>query len=163
MLPGEPLLSAASVRWTLPSERACSDCAQQFHFDVDHSNWIKFFLYVTDVDDESGPYTFIPSSQERPLSFWSHRRYSDAEVASVWPASAIERMVGKAGTVFAANTKLLHKAGEARAGRRRVVLEVQFANSLFGGFHPVFVNKSLLRASSPILQRRQTFEIIDVV
>jgi hypothetical protein len=118
------------------SEQDHSQAAQRFHFDKDRIAFIKLFVYLTDVDEESGPHTFVPRSKlGRPASLWRDGRIPDAEIEAAWPGG-VRRVIGPRGTIFLADTSHFHK-GEPPRSRERLVFQIEYAASLFGRHYPL--------------------------
>lgn len=99
--------------------------SQNWHRDPEDRFLCKVFVYLTDVDASSGPFTYVRRSTrghewgnvypQRP----PHGRYPpEGEVERRIPASDIRSCTGRAGTVIFADTSGLHKGGYATANRR---------------------------------------------
>jgi hypothetical protein len=125
-----PVQDLVAMWWSTPAEQASSAAAQLFHFDLDRFSFVKLFVYLTDVDDDTGPHVFVLGSHRaKPRSLRHDRRYSDAEVAAVFGSG--RTITGPRGTVFLADTRGLHKGLELRHGHR-LVFQLQYSTSLFG-------------------------------
>ncbi len=133
----QPIYDFAAMWWSTPcGPKDYSSAAQKFHFDMDRLFFLKFFVYLTDVTPDSGPHVFVAGSHRRkPAALRKDRRYEDAEVAAHYPAQAIRSVCGRRGTIFAADTRALHK-GEPVLQGERLVLQVEFAISKFGQNYP---------------------------
>ena len=136
-----PMADVLTMWWnTAYSDRPSEAAAQFYHFDMDRIKWLKFFIYLTDVDTNNGPHTFIAGSHKSggiPPSVLKkgYVRLTDEEVSKHYsPADFIE-FTGKRGTVLAEDTRGLHKGKHVTQGDR-LVLQLQFSNSLFGGHYP---------------------------
>lgn len=132
-----PVYDFATMWWTTSrGEPDYSAAAQKFHFDMDRLFFLKFFIYLTDVTPETGPHVFVAGSHRRkPSPLREDRRYEDEEVARHYPAEAVKIVCGKRGTIFAADTRALHKGQPVIAGER-LVFQVEFAISKFGRYYP---------------------------
>ena len=113
-----------------------SEAAQFYHFDLDRIKWFKVFIYLTDVGTQDGPHTFIEGSHRSggiPQSMLrrGYVRLSDEEVLGHYSAEREIEFVAPRGTVIVEDTRGLHK-GKAVSGSSRLVLQLQFSNSLFG-------------------------------
>ena len=138
--------------WTNAKLRNVSDdaAAQLFHIDMDIIKWINFFIYLTDVDNQNGPHCFVTESHKhsnKPLKLWRDGRFTDDEISAFFPADQIVNLTGAAGTLLAVDTMGFHKGLSPIAGER-LVLQVRFACSHFGKFHP---KPTLDRNKMPIL------------
>jgi hypothetical protein len=117
-----------------------SEAAQFFHFDMDRIKWLKFFFYVTDVDDNCGPHSFVEGSHKDggiPFSMTSkgYSRLSDEEVINHYGKEKIKVFAAPKGTIIAEDTRGLHKGTNVIEGHR-LIFQIQFSNSLFGGQYP---------------------------
>lgn len=132
-----PIYDFAAMWWTTPhGSKDYSLAAQKFHWDMDRLFFLKFFIYLTDVTPDAGPHVFVAGSHRRkPPSLRPDRRYEDQEIEALYPRSAIRAICGPRGTVFAADTRGLHK-GQPVVSGDRLVLQVEFAISKFGQNYP---------------------------
>jgi hypothetical protein len=131
-----------------PETRSVS--SQLFHGDRDHLQFVKFFVYLTDVTSGTGPHVFVRGShRRRPLQLRRDVRFSDEEVAVHYPAGDVVEVLGPRGTIIAVDTSGLHKGKPPETGTRWI-FELEFASSLFGpGGLPMGI-----RAVSPLLADR---------
>ena len=114
------------------NDRALSDTAQLYHHDMHRLGFVKVFLYLTDVNDVSGPHTLVQGThRNRPDALWADGRHSDAAIAQHGLAKNETRITGEAGTVFLVDTSCLHK-GSHPDKEPRLMAQVQYVNSLFG-------------------------------
>src|SRR6185503_13469174 len=109
---------------------------QLYHFDMDRIKWLKFFIYLTDVEAANGPHCFVRGSHRThgiPSSLLSkgYARIRDAEVFQYYARETEVRFVAPRGTVIAEDTRGLHKGMEVLSGDR-LMLQLQLSNSLFG-------------------------------
>ena len=131
-----PVLSHVNLRWSTASPAPDREAAQYFHFDMDRIRWLEFFVYLTDVDEETGPHQFVVGSHKPhgiPAELLAHgyARLPDAEVRQHYAADRIVEFTGAAGTIIAEDTRGLHKGTALRKGRR-LMLNFEWANSMFG-------------------------------
>jgi len=137
----KPVIDVMSMWWhTDFSKQPDKDAAQFWHFDMDRIKWLKFFIYLTDVGPDNGPHSFVQGSHRsggipRSLLAKGYSRLTDAEVAAQYSTDRIIEFVAPRGTVIAEDTRGLHK-GKHLAGGDRLMLQLQFSNSLFGGYYP---------------------------
>lgn len=151
-LRSEPIL-ATVASWTslhspqaLQSER--DSAAQEFHFDLDWPKFVKFFLYLTDVNDLNGPFAIIEGThKKKPM--WSDRRFSEEEIYGSFGLRGLERrIIGKSGTLIVADTSALHRGSPVEAGSR-TVLQIEYAVSRFGASQQYGLFRKELRPPSP--------------
>lgn len=101
--------------------------SQLWHFDREDNYILKVFLYLDDVDEGAGPFTYAPGTHKKgkyrsikPEYFLEGgvRRTTDEQMNSVYPRDKWVRAVGKKGTIIFADTRGYHKGGEARTKDR---------------------------------------------
>jgi len=108
------------------TENAQAQYSQRWHRDPEEKRMVKLFIYLTDVDDGCGPFTFVPGSvwgqepygdlfpQKPPAGSYMDDATFDKEV----PKSAQRMMTGKAGTIILCDTSGLHRGGYATKNDR---------------------------------------------
>src|SRR6202008_1618571 len=57
----KPTISALGLRWSFPAE-GDSSALQAFHRDSEDWRYLKVLVYLTDVDEESGPHVYLHGS-----------------------------------------------------------------------------------------------------
>ena len=133
-----PVADVTTMWWhTSFSNQPDEEAAQLYHFDMDRIQWLKFFIYLTDVDADNGPHCFIKGSHRTDgipsaLLTKGYARLQDQEVFQYFSRDAEVRFLAPKGTVIAEDTRGLHKGLELH-NDDRLMLQLQFSNSLFGG------------------------------
>jgi hypothetical protein len=108
-----------------------SDAAQLYHFDCDWPLFIKFFIYLTDVSAEDGPFAIIEGTH-RHKPVWRDGRFGSVELLEHHALADKERRItGKRGTLIAADTSALHRGTPVARGPR-MVLQLEFAITRLG-------------------------------
>ncbi|MEL6557520.1 MAG: phytanoyl-CoA dioxygenase family protein [Bacteroidota bacterium] len=132
-LGSKPLNNSIIMWWSaLYTKTASSRAAQLYHFDMDHPKFIKFFIYLTDVDSDSGPHCYVKKSHvSKPDSLIDDKRYSDSDISDNYEASEIVEILGSKGTIVAVDTSGLHK-GKLPVNKDRLIVQIEFTNSFFG-------------------------------
>ncbi len=136
-LRAQPILDTVEMWWNTDySTSPDVEAAQFFHFDMDRIKWLKFFFYLTDVDANSGPHSFVSQTQReggipRELLSLGYTRLTDEQVLQYFSRERLIEFVGKKGTIIAEDTRGLHKGKHVKKGQR-LVFQVQFTNSNFG-------------------------------
>ena len=130
----EPIV-ISSLIWASPpfGDGPSSEAAQMFHFDMAHPHFMKFFVYLTDVDEANGPHCVVPGTHRRDLKGWKYRlkmgdRIQDEDIERDYP-KITQEVTGPKGTIFAEDTRAFHKGKHPRSGVR-FVLEVYIANAI---------------------------------
>ena len=158
---GQPVLMDEVAFWWTTTRRAedANLNAQMFHQDRDRLSFLKFFMYCTDVTEETGPHVYLRGSHRHiPWSLREDGRMTDDAVKAAGFWGEVRELTGPAGTLMAVDTIGLHK-GKTPIAADRLALENEFATSLFGMDYenPAFEPTALLRqryAEMPwVLQR----------
>ena len=104
---------------------------------MDRPKWLKFFIYLNDVDsEEHGPHCFIKYSHKtfsKPykLLLRGYERIHDEEIFKFFKKSDEKVILGKLGTLAIGDTSAFHKGLNPKTKKRKV-LTIEFSNSLFG-------------------------------
>jgi hypothetical protein len=129
----KPILDIISMWWSVPFSKESEDrAAQKYHFDMDRFKFMKFFFYLTDVTSETGPHCYVKgSSKNIPSPVLADRRIEDTEIQANYPAEDIIELTAPKGSIIAVDTRGFHK-GKSLTHGKRLLLQLQFSNSLFG-------------------------------
>ncbi len=120
----KPTISNISIWWSLPADGTAQE-AENYHRDVDEWRFVKFFLYMTDVDESGGPHCFVRGSH-RSSRFLRIRRIRDEEVIAAFSPNDLLQIRGRAGDAFLEDTFGLHK-GQPPTGRLRLLLQFEYS------------------------------------
>lgn len=119
-----PTISGLSARWSFPGESS-TETVQQFHRDSEDWKAFRVMVYLSDVDDGSGPHVYIPRTQGDRHG--SHLKVvCGSEIEQRFGAQRIVRQLGRRGTGFAVDTAGLHK-GELPRTAPRLLLSFQYS------------------------------------
>ena len=114
-----PTIASMQVWWTLGHASNAVEVARDdmFHRDVDDLKFIKIFMYLTDVGQENGVHSFVPTSHR---STWLVKRapITDEQIRQHFGDDAERIFVGPAGTIFLEDTWGIHRQTPAVSGRR---------------------------------------------
>ena len=103
--------------WSFPrpsSVEEKSKAAQIFHRDLDDFKFAKFFIYLTDVEQDDGPHVYVKKSHKPNFKdtlrdkFLIHR-VEDKNISKRFKESDVAEIHGKAGTIFFEDTYGYHK------------------------------------------------------
>lgn len=122
--------------WSYANEVAEADrnlYAQQYHFDLDDYRFMKFFFYLTDVDEESGPHVYMRGTHhaKKLKDLFPIRRFTDEEIHAQWGKDKETRVYGKAGSGFIVDTFGIHK-GQPPRKKDRLVIEFEWGQHYYG-------------------------------
>jgi ectoine hydroxylase-related dioxygenase (phytanoyl-CoA dioxygenase family) len=101
--------------------------AMAFHSDSDFFGFVKAFLLLTEVDEQSGPFTFVAGSHKEHRQVQG--RLSDEKLN--YREGDLRFGTGKPGDLVLAVTTGWHKASIPQKGYR-MMIQWMFTNSLFG-------------------------------
>jgi hypothetical protein len=122
-----PQLFEVYVEKTVPIGDSEPQFSQNWHRDPEEKRTLKVFMYLNDVDENCGPFTYIKKSQ--PTSNNSYSKLFKQELP--WGSYPSEAKVnfktdpkehfvatGKKGTIIFCDTAGLHRGGYAKNGAR---------------------------------------------
>jgi Phytanoyl-CoA dioxygenase (PhyH) len=95
---------------------------QLWHRDPDDERCVKVFVYLVDVDEDKGPFTYIKGSQ--PLGPEAHKlpdrdiRVPDDLMRRIFPEKDWFACTGPAGTMIIADTIGYHRGAKPKLGNR---------------------------------------------
>lgn len=150
-----PTITQLALRWSFPGAQADAD-VQGFHRDSEPGS-IKLLAYLTDVDLDAGPHSYVAGTHRDRMPLRLHH-YADADIARDYGAGLV--VTGPAGTAFAIDTKGIHKGTPPRR-HAPLVLMVQYSllPCLIYDYSPVayrgglavdrYVNRLMISAASP--------------
>lgn len=120
----KPTLSSIGARWSMPRD-GDPEGTQVYHRDPDDWRFLKVFIYLTDVDAETGPHAYVRRSHLTAGRIRS-QPYDPAELRGRYGANNIQLVVGPRGTAFLADTWGIHSGQVPRRGPR-LILQAQYS------------------------------------
>ena len=136
----EPIIDAY-MAWHSYAGRESAGSPQILHRDKDCFRFCKLFLYLSDVDEESGPHVYLPGSHRpdgfeqlyrmsttdghNPMQFFAGGQRNHAAYLEKVFADRFEHFTGPAGSTFLVNTYGLHK-GMPPKSRNRMLFQVLY-------------------------------------
>jgi len=148
VLGAQPTISYMAAWWSLPG-RGGAEHAELFHRDYDDLRFVKLFVYLTDVDADSGPHAFIRGSHRTP-KLMERRRFSTDEVGANYPPEDHLELSGPAGTAFLENTFGLHRGIPPRS-RPRLIFQALYSLAPYIGGPRKPVDSAIARAGAASL------------
>lgn len=130
-LDASPVHQGNNLWWSFSSKityRQQSQAAQVFHYDIDDYRFLKFFFYLTDVDEHSGPHVCVRGSHnKKKLShLWLRKRETDKDIIDCYGKESLVKISGKAGFGFVEDPFCFHK-GITPTHKDRLILQIEFA------------------------------------
>lgn len=101
--------------------------SQLWHRDPEDLKIIKVFIYLVDVSENYGPFSYIPETHpfgaaaEKAPRMTNRQRVLDAEMGSVFPPESWIKCTGPANTMILADTVGFHRGGKPLAGDRILI------------------------------------------
>ncbi len=131
--------------------------SQLWHRDPEDLKLIKVFIYLTDVNEQSGPFTYIPKTHpfgaKTALAHKldKHKRLPDRLVARVFPPNKWRVCTGPSNTMILADTVGYHRGGKPRVGQR-ILLTFTYTSGVPMTPRPLWMRSAPAWLSSPIQQ-----------
>jgi hypothetical protein len=119
----KPTLCAVGVRWSFPGPKSAD--VQAFHRDPDDWRFLKLFVYLTDVDGESGPHIYVAGSHNKRRPFRA-KPYAREQLEAQFGKQNMRAILGASGTTFIADTSGIH-AGMPPQQAPRLLLQAQYS------------------------------------
>ncbi len=132
-LGAKPVHVRTELAWCFVAERKLyeqmGDAQVLFHYDIDDFRAVKFFFYLTDVDQFSGPHVCVRGSHKKKMfghQFALFIGRSDKKIVDYYGAENLVTIYGKAGFGFVEDTFCFHR-GTPPVSRDRLMLQIEFA------------------------------------
>ncbi|ABW28959.1 phytanoyl-CoA dioxygenase family protein [Acaryochloris marina] len=138
-LGAKPTAIGSELLWSFPGKSTWKQQikgAQVFHYDIDDYRSLKFFFYLTDVDESNGPHVCIQKThwgKKLVHQFMGQRCASlqDQTLVETYRAEQVLTVCGQAGLGIAEDTFCFHK-GNRPVSRPRLMLQIQYALNDYG-------------------------------
>jgi hypothetical protein len=127
-----PVLLGSRAWYSYPPPRSATAGGQHeygFHYDIDDYKFIKLFVYLSDVDEASGPHVAISGTHRVKSMFEKMNRRISDEAAAQRYGDRVTVITGKAGTAFFEDTFCYHKGTSPQ--KRRFILEIEYGITKF--------------------------------
>jgi hypothetical protein len=120
-----PVLHSIGAWLNYPTEEPATS-SQLWHHDPEDLKIIKTFIYLEDVGESNGPFTYVPRTQPfgrnaARAARCENSRVKDEDLDRVFPPSTWRVCTGPAGTMIMADTLGFHRGGKPVAGTRLLV------------------------------------------
>jgi ectoine hydroxylase-related dioxygenase (phytanoyl-CoA dioxygenase family) len=129
-------LTYVDLWYTPPAQQGVERVSsQRWHRDYNDDRLVKVFIYLTDINEDTGPLEYVPGSALggeygnvwpwRPLS---NDLYPSEEFDERIPKSAQMALTGPEGSVIFCNTSGFHRGGYATGTRPRVMAVYNYSS-----------------------------------
>ena len=121
-----PCLHSIGAWLNYPTNAAAAS-SQLWHHDPEDLKVIKVFIYLEDVNEENGPFTYVPRTHPFGANVAEAERHgkkerlSDEQVSGVFSPQTWRVCTGPAHTMILADTLGYHRGGKPIAGTRILV------------------------------------------
>lgn len=137
----QPAHQGNRMWWSFPANSSYTEqlkAAQCFHYDLDDYKFLKFFFYLTDVDQQSGPHVCVRGShkQKKLSHIWLRKRETDKDIIDYYGQESLIKIYGKAGFGFAEDPLCFHK-GTPPTRQDRLILQIEFATTDYQMQHDI--------------------------
>jgi len=104
-----------------------------YHRDENSYNFLKMFIYLNDVDLDSGPFTYVIGSHKDKNKIKEKYHFNDNEIINKYSKNNIFYSTANLGDVIVANTRAFHKGTKVKT-KERTMITLNF------GLHPEYFN-----------------------
>lgn len=157
------VLSSVTLRKTYVNDLPRFDTFL-FHYDPNSVRYVKAFIYLQDVELETGPMLYVQGSESDKFRGWrKEQRYHDHEIESYYSQEGrITPILARAGDVVLADTTGFHR-GSANIGEDRALITLGYSThpEFFGQFPRNAVAASALEGLTP--RQRAATDLLDPV
>jgi hypothetical protein len=97
--------------------------AQVFHYDCDYKKFFKVFIYLSDVDELSGPHIYMEKTHKK--KFLEHivaERFDDEEILNKYGNDKKKVFVNRQGSVIIEDTFGFHKGEPPKSQTRSMII-----------------------------------------
>ncbi|MFQ5566624.1 MAG: phytanoyl-CoA dioxygenase family protein [Paracoccaceae bacterium] len=111
-----------------------AQASQMWHRDPEDLKMIKVFIYLVDVDEDRGPFSFVPKTHSfgadagKVPEHKDRKRITDEEINLVFPPEKHLICTGPANTMVLADTVGYHRGGKPRSGNR-ILLNITYTSA----------------------------------
>jgi hypothetical protein len=127
----KPTLSNIVIWHSFPNSGEAKN-SENYHRDMDDFGFIKVFVYLSEVSQDSGPHVYIDGSH-CDENFLELRRYTDSEIESFYGKDRVRVITGRRGDSFIENTFGIHKGIVCR-DNGRIVLQFEYSILPIGAY-----------------------------
>jgi len=121
-----PCLHSIGAWLNYPTD-APPELSQLWHRDPEDLKLIKVFIYLADVDEQCGPFTYIPRTHPfgaqaaAAKKLEKKKRLADDRMIRIFPPESWRVCTGPANTMILADTIGYHRGGKPIVGRRILI------------------------------------------
>ncbi len=136
----DPVYYRSELLWTFPENPSSEIVYTRYlHCDINDYRNVKFFFYLTEVDRDSGPHSYLKGSHKRRgwlQQLRGGKIYPDqeAKLIAFYGADKLMAICGPAGAGFMGDPYCLHRGGLPKQ-TARLMLQLEFGSRLYQSCH----------------------------
>lgn len=140
-----------------------SNSTQIFHCDRNnYVKFVKFFIYMNDVDLQGGPLTYVKgSNKKKPFNHLNSYRWEEDTIQQIYGEEAICYLTASAGDLLIANTTGFHRGTKPTNKERRMLTLNYVIDNETDVSKPFQANKEWANAISE--KKKPLFDFMELV
>jgi len=129
-LGNNPIVRNEYLWWSFPAKGDTNEDFDSprywFHYDIDDFKFLKLFIYLNDVDSETGPHIVVKNTHKsKPWKYKLNRRVKSSDLEGFFDDKEIVELTGEKGTCFFEDTFTYHNGTPPQ--KPRIVLQIEFS------------------------------------
>lgn len=129
-LGNNPIVRNEYLWWSFPAKGAENEDYDSprywFHYDIDDFKFLKLFIYLNDVDAETGPHIVVKDTHKyKPWRYKLNRRVKNENLNGFFDNKEIIKLIGDKGTCFFEDTFTYHNGTPPQ--KPRLVLQIEYS------------------------------------
>lgn len=129
-LGNNPIVRNEYLWWSFPAKGDSNEDYDSprywFHYDIDDFKFLKLFIYLNDVDNETGPHIVVKNThKQKPWKYKLNRRIESSKLNGFFENKEIVTLTGKKGTCFFEDTFTYHNGTPPK--KPRIVLQLEYS------------------------------------
>ena len=129
-LGNNPIVRNQYLWWSFPAlsnENKNFDSPRYwFHYDIDDYKFLKIFIYLNDVDSETGPHIVVKNTHNKKTwKYKKNRRIKSSKLEGFFDDKEVVELTGEKGTCFFEDTFTYHNGTPPQ--KPRLVLQVEYS------------------------------------
>ncbi len=135
---------------------------QYYHCDRNAPMFLKYFVYLNDVDRDGGPFCYVRGSHRDKPKGWNRKyRWTHEEIVDMYGEERVEYLTAQVGDLIVADTTGFHR-GTPLVGHDRGMLTVNYVTQPeFDGTHQFQISAATMEALSA--KQKATTDFLRVV
>lgn len=121
-----PILNSVNILYS-PNQSIFAHSSQYLHLDPEGIRQVKVFIYLDDVDTETGPFTLIPAGESAKIyPVYKGGRLTDEFVTSIIAPAQFTPITGPGGTMILVDTSSCFHFGSRPGSKDRPAILLQY-------------------------------------